>query len=138
MTIGALADRFGIATHVLRHWEAMGLLNPATRVSGQRRYTRDQMTRVAVIVRGKAAGFSLEQIRDILTASDLATRRAMLAEHYAELDRRIAEIQAAKEMVEHCLDCRADDFTRCPDFQQMVQATMDQADSKAIDGAGVT
>ncbi|MEU1481969.1 MerR family DNA-binding transcriptional regulator [Streptomyces sp. NPDC005760] len=28
MSIGALAARFGLATHVLRHWESMGLLHP--------------------------------------------------------------------------------------------------------------
>ncbi|WP_301184415.1 MerR family DNA-binding transcriptional regulator [Streptomyces sp. 6-11-2] len=29
MSIGAVAERFGLPTHVLRHWEAMGLLAPA-------------------------------------------------------------------------------------------------------------
>ncbi|MER5317779.1 MerR family transcriptional regulator [Streptosporangium roseum] len=28
MTIGDVAARFGPATHVLRHWESMGLLSP--------------------------------------------------------------------------------------------------------------
>ena len=31
MTIGELAARFGLATHVLRHWEAVGLLGPERR-----------------------------------------------------------------------------------------------------------
>lgn len=139
LTIGALAGRFGIATHVLRHWEAMGLLTPAVRVGGQRRYTPDQVYVVAMIVRGKAAGFSLVQIRGMLTAPDIAARRALMAEHRAELDRRIAEIQAAREIVEHCLHCPEDDPTRCPDFQRVVQATMDRAprpDAKACVPAG--
>jgi DNA-binding transcriptional MerR regulator len=37
--IGELAGRFGLATHVLRHWEAAGLLIPAARVGGRRQYT---------------------------------------------------------------------------------------------------
>ncbi|MQA87912.1 MAG: MerR family transcriptional regulator [Streptosporangiales bacterium] len=134
MTIGVLADRFGMATHVLRHWEAMGLLTPATRVSGQRRYTRDQMARVVMIVRSKAAGLSLEQIRGMLTGPTAADRKALLADHYAKLDRRIAEIQAAKKMVEHALHCSTDDFTRCPDFQRVVQATIGQTTPKVAAG----
>lgn len=31
LTIGELAQRFGLATHVLRYWESMGLLKPARR-----------------------------------------------------------------------------------------------------------
>jgi hypothetical protein len=34
MTIGELAARFGLATHVLRHWEAMGLLTPVASSRG--------------------------------------------------------------------------------------------------------
>jgi hypothetical protein len=37
LTIGELAARFGLATHVLRHWETKGLLSPARRVAGRRR-----------------------------------------------------------------------------------------------------
>ena len=43
MTIGELAARFGLATHVLRHWEAMGLLTPAARVNGRRRYRQEHV-----------------------------------------------------------------------------------------------
>lgn len=36
--IGELARRFGLAAHVLRHWESMGLLEPARDGIGQRTY----------------------------------------------------------------------------------------------------
>src|SRR5258708_2266239 len=63
MTIGQVAGRFGLPTHVLRHWESMGLLRP-TRVAGdRRRYTRDDLARVASIVVVKRAGRSLVDIR---------------------------------------------------------------------------
>jgi MerR family copper efflux transcriptional regulator len=39
VAIGDLAARFGLATHVLRHWEEMGLLRPARTSAGRRRYT---------------------------------------------------------------------------------------------------
>jgi len=65
MTIGELSARFDLAPHVLRHWEAMGLLAPAARVNGRRRYAQEHLTRVAMIVGGKSGGLSLEQLRDL-------------------------------------------------------------------------
>ncbi|GAA0901130.1 MerR family transcriptional regulator [Virgisporangium aurantiacum] len=50
VTIGELAHRFGLATHVLRHWETMGLLTPDRDGAGQRRYGRADLTRVALIL----------------------------------------------------------------------------------------
>ncbi|MFQ6328475.1 MerR family transcriptional regulator [Nocardia sp. CWNU-33] len=122
LTIGALAARFGLATHVLRHWESMGLLQPAGRVSGRRRYVQDHVVRVAMIVRGKAAGLSLEQLREMLDAPDRAARRTVLARQYEELGVRIAEAQASQRMIEHAMACKAEDFTQCPTFRQLVAA----------------
>jgi MerR family transcriptional regulator, copper efflux regulator len=121
MTIGELAERFGLRPHVLRHWEAMGLLSPAERVSGRRRYSTRHIARVAMIVRGKAAGFSLEELRDVLDSTDGAQRRKLLGQQHAELERRIQEIEASKMLIEHALRCSADDFTDCPGFRDLVE-----------------
>lgn len=120
MTIGQLADRFGLATHVLRHWESEGLLEPAARVNGRRLYGEAQAARVTMIVRGKEAGFGLAQLRDMFAASDPATRKAILERHHAALEQRIAEAQVAKEMVEHALHCPHEDVTECPRFLRIV------------------
>lgn len=121
MTIGELASRFGLATHVLRHWEEMGLLTPAERVNGRRRYDERQAARVAMIVRGKEGGLSLEQLRGVLTAPTPGTRRELLRLHHAELERKLRQIQVSKEMVEHALECEAEDFTQCPVFGRLVE-----------------
>lgn len=117
MTIGELAGRFGLATHVLRHWEAEGLLDPAGRVNGRRRYGDDEVARVILILRGKAVGLSLADIRQMLEAPDRAARQEVLRRHHAELERRIAEAAIAKAMVEHAMTCEYADFTRCPTFR---------------------
>ncbi|HEX7050188.1 MAG TPA: MerR family transcriptional regulator [Longimicrobiales bacterium] len=120
MTIGQLAGRFGLATHVLRHWESVGVLTPAERVNGRRRYRREHAVRVAMILSAKEAGLSLEKIRLMLEAPAASARRELLARHHAELERRIREIEAAKEMIEHILNCPAEDFTQCEEFQRLV------------------
>jgi DNA-binding transcriptional MerR regulator len=120
LTIGELASHFGLATHVLRHWESVGVLQPARRVNGRRRYHQEHLTRVAIIVHARELGFGLDEIRAILNADDGAGRRTVLRRHLDELERRIAQAQAAKRLIEHALACEAEDFLACPRFQRLV------------------
>lgn len=118
--IGDIAQRFGLATHVLRHWESMGLLTPA-RVSGRRRYTADDVYRVAAILRGKEAGLSLDQIERMITARDPSSRTGILRAQRDELRNRIAAMQEALDIVEFVLRCRHADFTQCPRFRELIR-----------------
>ncbi|GAA3475264.1 MerR family transcriptional regulator [Nonomuraea roseola] len=122
MRIGELAERFGLAPHVLRHWESMGLLAPATRVSGRRQYTSDHFVRVMTILRAKSAGMSLEQIREVLGVPGQKERREILERHHAELERRLHEIAASKALIEHIMQCQADDFTQCPGYRRLAES----------------
>lgn len=117
MSIGEIAARFGLATHVLRHWEAMGLLTPARIGADRRRYGTDDLYRVAAILRAKEAGFSLDDVRAMISTSDPVERRAILARQRAELARRIAEAQASLELIDCALDCEHEDLPGCPHFQ---------------------
>lgn len=121
--ISEIAQRFDLATHVLRHWESMGLLSPA-RVSGQRRYTIDDTYRVAAILSGKQAGLSLDHIQQMIT-SDPSSRSAILRAQRQELQHRIAATQAAVDMIDSVLRCRHADFTQCPNYRRAVTARMD-------------
>ena len=119
-SIGEAASRFGLETHVLRHWEDVGLLVPERDLAGRRRYGRPDVVRIAVIVRNKAAGMSLEQI-GVLLDSEAPDRHRILLDHIADLDRRMAEMQRAKEMAEHSYACRAHDVATCPGFRKHVE-----------------
>lgn len=120
LSIGEMAGRFGLETHVLRHWEDVGLLRPARDAADRRRYGDDDLVRIAVIVRSKAAGMSLEQIEVLLDAG-AADRHRVLEEHIADLDRRMAEMQRSRAMTEHALRCRAHDIATCPRFKAGVE-----------------
>lgn len=121
LTIGEVAERFGLTTHVLRHWESVGLLAPARAEGARRRYGPDDLVRVAAILRAKEGGLGLEDIRQVLTARNPLARREVLRRRHAELVRRIAEAQAALEMVECALGCEHEDFTQCDHFRARVQ-----------------
>lgn len=133
-TIGELAARFGLATHVLRHWEDMGLLSPARRVAGRRVYGPAHMTRVAEILLGKDAGFSLEQLRELFTAPDRDRRREVLRGQLAQVRARMARLALSQTLLEHALRCQHPDYQSCPHFQAMVLARLDGVDlAEALD-----
>jgi DNA-binding transcriptional MerR regulator len=121
LTIGDLAGRFGLATHVLRHWEDMGLIEPATRVNGRRRYREAQAARVTMILRCKQAGLSLAQIRE-LTSTPRDRHVPLLEGYRAEMDAQLERIRAARAMIDHIIDCHADDVTECREFQAVARA----------------
>lgn len=119
MTIGELAAEVGLETHVLRHWDSVGVLKPASRVNGRRRYGPEHRVRVAMILRAQEAGLSLDQIGQILDAGG-KTRRAVLMKHRAELDERLRQLERARQMIEHALECEAERYMDCPVFQRIV------------------
>jgi MerR family transcriptional regulator, copper efflux regulator len=125
-SVGELAERFDLATNVLRHWESIGLLHPARDASGYRRYDHDDLVRVAVIVRNKAAGMSLEQIR-VLIDGEAKGRHQVLEAHLRDLDERTRAIERSREMTEHALRCRAHDIVACPPASPVSSPTSPQA-----------
>ncbi|TCO42332.1 DNA-binding transcriptional MerR regulator [Kribbella antiqua] len=127
LRIGDLASSFGLAPNVLPHWEAMGLLRPA-RVEGNRRvYGDGDRYRVAVILRAKQASFSLDDIGEMLAATNPATRRSILRRRRCDLDQRIAQLQASRTMIDCALTCDHDDFTQCGEFQTQIDAAAGRA-----------
>ncbi|NLF03668.1 MAG: MerR family transcriptional regulator [Actinomycetales bacterium] len=125
-SVGELAARFGLETHVLRHWEDVGLLAPERDGAGRRRYVDADVTRVAVILRSKAAGMSLDQVRALLDG-EAPERHAVLEAHVADLDRRMDEMVRSREMTLHALECRAHDIATCPRFEAAVADILEGA-----------
>lgn len=123
-SIGDTAARFDLPTHVLRHWEDVGLLRPARDAAGRRRYAETDVVRVAVIVRSKAAGMTLDQIR-VLLDEDAPERHAILESHLADLDRRMRELESARAMTAHAFECDQHDIATCPNFVATVADLLD-------------
>ncbi|GGM41317.1 MerR family transcriptional regulator [Microbacterium saperdae] len=115
-SVGEVAARFDLPTNVLRHWETVGLLRPVRDPAGRRRYGEDEVVRIAVIQRSKAAGMSLEQI-GVLLDDGSAGRHQVLQEHLDDIDRRMEEMRRSREMTEHAMRCRSHDIATCPRFR---------------------
>lgn len=121
-TIGEVAEKFGIATHVLRHWESVGLLHPAREGGSRRRYEKLDVYAVAMILRAKEAGFGLEDIRKMFDTDDPVRRKAVLGRHRDALALRIVQAQASLELIDCALDCDHEDIATCPHFHAAIEA----------------
>ena len=122
-SVGEVAERFELPTNVLRHWETVGLLEPARDSAGRRRFVRDDIVRVATIQRNKDAGMTLDQIAVLLDAG-APERHSILQAHLDDLDRRMEQMRISREMTEHAFNCRSHDLSSCPGFQRHVSDLM--------------
>ncbi len=99
LTIGKLAKRAGVSTDTVRFYERCGLLKPPERTaSNYRVYPEKEVRRLQFIVRAKNLGFTLNEIKDLLTlrGDPNATKgqvKALAEAKIADLKARIAEMQ---------------------------------------------
>lgn len=106
---------------MLRHWETKGLLTPVRDSAGRRRYGTADLTRVAVILRAKEAGLSLDTIRSLVVTADPAAHRGILREEAEALRSRIAAAQASLALIECALPCEHEDFADCPHYRRLLR-----------------
>lgn len=102
LTIGKLAEAGGVGVETIRYYQRRGLLAEPERgyMGGVRRYDDGDLRRLRFIRSAQAAGFTLEQIAELLdldARDDRPRARALAREQIAVLDRRIAELTAARD-----------------------------------------
>ncbi len=109
MRIGDVARAAGVRTGTLRFYEAQGLVAPGSRLTNNYRdYPPDTVARVRFVRRAQALGFTLEEIRDFLKASDgravAGPRLAALAHAKLEdLERRVADLRRVQRAIRRVL-----------------------------------
>lgn len=69
-TITQLAETFKVTTRTIRYYEELGILSPERLGSRTRIYSKKDMTRLRLILRGKKFGFSLEEIKEMISLFD--------------------------------------------------------------------
>ncbi|WP_399897625.1 MerR family transcriptional regulator [Streptomyces sp. BBFR51] len=71
MQIGEVASRTELSLRTIRHYEETGLVVPSARSQGGfRLYTETDVARLMVVRRMKPLGFTLDEMRDLLAATD--------------------------------------------------------------------
>jgi MerR family transcriptional regulator, mercuric resistance operon regulatory protein len=100
LSIGKLAAAGGVGVETIRYYQRRGLLPTPTRQGVIRRYGSDDLRRLRFIKQAQVAGFTLEQIKELLALdSGLDRRRAreLARTRIEDLDARIAELNRARD-----------------------------------------
>ncbi|GAB3628103.1 Cu(I)-responsive transcriptional regulator [Pandoraea terrae] len=126
MNIGEAASASGVSAKMIRHYEGIGLLPPASRTdAGYRQYSDKDVGMLRFIRHSRDLGFSLDQISELLDLWQNRKRssrqvKALAQTHIAELDEKLKELQEMKATLEylaHC--CNGDDRPDCPIIESL-------------------
>jgi len=123
MEISAVARVSGVPASALRYYESKGLIRAIARDGGRRHFAPEVLDQLALIALGQAAGFSLDEIRAMLTPGGQPDiDRRLLAAKADELDRTAKRLQAMSEGLRHAAVCPAPSHAECPSFQRLLKA----------------
>ena len=111
LSIGAVADRTGVATSALRYYERRGLISAARSSGGQRQFDRDVLRRVAFIRAAQRVGLTLDEISEAMAslpqgrAPSRADWARLSASWRPRLDEQIAVLERLRDRLTSCIGC---------------------------------
>jgi MerR family transcriptional regulator, redox-sensitive transcriptional activator SoxR len=97
LTISEVAREVGLKSSAIRYYEQLGILPAADRVSGQRRYDRTVLYRLAVVQRARQAGFTLDEIRSLFFGFQEGTRAQVRWRKLA--NNKLTELKAVADQI---------------------------------------
>ena len=113
-TIGKLASATGVNIETIRYYERAGLLAPPQRTAANYRiYGADDVARLRFVRRTRDLGFSLDQVRALLSISGQLDSSccgvsAIATDHLAEIDRKIVDLTALRRELADAVAACAD------------------------------
>ncbi|HEV7400132.1 MAG TPA: MerR family transcriptional regulator [Solirubrobacterales bacterium] len=121
LSIGEVARRDGVNASAIRFYERKGLLPEPERTGGQRRFGEDTVQRLKTIAIAKRAGFSLDEIRALLSSVDRGAPayeqlQALATGKLPELDELIERAQAMRAWLTVASRCGCASLESCALF----------------------
>ena len=133
MTIAGLARAGEVGVETVRYYQRRGLLDTPERPGGfgsgggVRRYGDEDLRKLKFIRSAQAAGFTLEQIAELIaldSTADRARARELATERLSALDAKIAELKRARDALSHLAqECGAGSTGPCPIISSFEQAS---------------
>jgi MerR family mercuric resistance operon transcriptional regulator len=118
LTIAKLAKAGGVGVETVRFYQRKGLLETPTRGDGIRRYGSDDLRRLRFIRQAQAAGFTLQEIKELLdldASEDRARARELAKARVKALDAKIAELESARDALRRLArECGSGSAGPCP------------------------
>ena len=118
LTIGKLAAAADVGVETVRYYQRRGLLETPTRDREIRRYGSDDLRRLRFIKQAQAAGFTLEEIKELLdldSSEDRSRAHELARARVKALDERIAELKRARDALQRLAsECGGSGSGPCP------------------------
>lgn len=118
LTIGKFAELGGVGVETVRFYQRRELIETPPRAGGIRRYGEEDVRRLRFIRKAQQAGFTLEEIRELLeldAGHDRRRAHEMAERRMAKLDEQIADLQRARKSLERLAkDCAGGKSGPCP------------------------
>lgn len=124
LTIGRLAKAGGVGVETIRYYQRRGLIAVPTKAGGEgwgggiRRYGEDDLGRLKFIRSAQAAGFTLDEIRELIDleqSNDRQQVRAITLKRIDALDQKIKEMTEARNALRRLArQCASNEEGACP------------------------
>lgn len=133
--IGAMSRETGVNIETIRYYEKIGLMpDPGRTSGGNRQYSYDHLKRLSFIRHSRDLGFSIEEIRALLSMADqkdvsCGDVHRMTIQHLGTVRAKIANLQVLESALqEMASECAKGDVPVCPIIESLFE--MDGADPK--------
>ncbi|MCC7267307.1 MAG: Cu(I)-responsive transcriptional regulator [Caulobacteraceae bacterium] len=143
MNIGQASRASGVTAKMIRYYDEIGLVRPGSRTEANyREYDEVQVNELRFIRRARSLGFSMEEIAHLLSlwrdrARPSREVKAIADRHLADLDARIAEMQAMADTLRRLSDCCAgDERPDCPILADLTGGLEAGTTASAAGGGG--
>ena len=118
---GALAQALGCNLETIRYYEKIGLMHPPERTSaGHRIYAENDQSRLRFILRCRELGFSIAEIRSLLSLVDTGTYscaeiHALTSSHMRSIRQKIRDLKKLETTLKAISEeCSKGDTPDCP------------------------
>ncbi|MCC2659121.1 MAG: regulatory protein MerR [Panacagrimonas sp.] len=122
MDISQVAKQTGVPASTLRYYEKQGLLVSLNRQGARRMFAPSVIQQLGLIALGQAAGFSLQEIKVMLTPGGrVKIDRSLLSSKAQEVDILVKQLQVVSRGLRHAAACPAPSHAECPTFRRLLR-----------------
>ncbi len=118
--ISELAEFLKIPSSTIRYYEDIGLIHSIGRKGLQRVFSKNVIVTMQLILLGKKAGFSLDELKVMLSIKDHPVSKQVLLNKAEQIDHQIEELDQLRKGLRHVSQCRFENPLECEKFKKIL------------------